>query len=178
MSVLEIHGKGDWDLFKHESGGHRYQRKPPTESGDRTHSSTITVAVFQESKKSVEIDDSEIELERTKGHGPGGQHRNKTESAIRATHAATGVTVFAQTERRQGQNKRKAVKELKRRVSEIHKTAIESAERDSRKQQVGSGQRGDKIRTVQVQNGRVTNHLNGKKMDVRAYLKGEIWRLH
>lgn len=178
MTVLAISGNGDWDLFQHESGGHRWQRKPPTESGDRTHSSTITVAVFKNQKADVSVDDSEIELERTKGHGPGGQHRNKTESAVRAVHIPTGVTVFAQTERHQGQNKRKAVKELKRRVSEIHKSAIQSKERIDRKNQVGSGQRGDKIRTVQVQNGRVTNHLNGRKVDYKAYMKGEIWKLH
>lgn len=178
MVVLRVSGAGAMQLFANESGGHRFQRNPPTETSDRVHSSTITVAVFDAAQaRRLDIPDSEIRLETTKGHGPGGQNRNKVETAVRAVHLPTGITVFQQTERSQGENKRIALKELKRRVLEHIQGAQQSAERDDRRAQVGTGQRGDKVRTVQVQNGRVTNHLNGRKMDLKAYLKGEIWKL-
>lgn len=177
MIVLSIDGQGAWDLFKNEAGGHRWQRVPPTEQNGRRHSSTFTVAVFQSSNESIDFDESEIEFEATIGHGPGGQHRNKTATAIRATHRKTGETVFIQSERSQQANKQRAIAILRDKVCEQKRNAKHGKQNQARQSQIGSGERSDKIRTVQEQNDRVIDHRTNKKCNVAAYLKGEIWRL-
>lgn len=178
MIVLAIDGPGAWELFQHEAGGHRWQRIPPTEQNGRRHSSTFTVAVFKSSSSSVDFDDSEIEFESTIGHGPGGQHRNKTATAIRATHRKTGETVFIQSERSQAANKQRATDILRSRVTSALRDNEHGKQNCARQSQIGSGERSDKIRTVQEQNDRVIDHRTSKKCNVSAYLKGEIWRLH
>jgi peptide chain release factor 1 len=175
--ILDIKGDGAIKLFEHEAGGHRWQRVPPTEQNGRRHSSTFTVAVLIDGQKQTSFDESEIEFEATVGHGPGGQHRNKTASAIRATHKPTGVTAFIQTERSQQANKRKAVEIIRQRVLSSANGELHTKENVVRKTQIGSGERSDKIRTVQEQNDRVIDHRTNKKCNVATYLKGEIWKL-
>lgn len=176
--VLSVSGEGAFELFENEAGGHRWQRVPPTEQNGRRHSSTFTVAVFDESTvQSALFDESDVDFEATVGHGPGGQHRNKTASAIRATHRPSGITVFMQNERSQQSNKRRAIDTLRQRVTALQGNAIRGEVNGSRKQQIGTGERSDKIRTVQEQNDRVIDHRTGKKCNVSTYLKGEIWKL-
>lgn len=174
---MKVVGRGAWDLFQRESGGHRWQRVPPTERRGRTQTSTFTVAVFMEQSGQSTFDLSQVHFQTTKGSGPGGQHRNKTESAVRATHVPTGIVVFCQSQRSQHANKAEAIQILRQRVLATAKATSNESVREDRLQQIGSGQRGDKIRTIQVQNNRVTNHLNNRKMNLKAYRKGEIWRL-
>lgn len=175
--VLKVTGKGAVDLFSSEAGGHRWQRVPPTEQNGRRHSSTFTVAILGGSEAKAEFDESEIEFEATIGHGPGGQHRNKTATAIRATHKATGIVVFIQSERSQQANKQRAIETIRDRVLEIRYGESHGKKNDTRKNQIGSGERSDKIRTVQEQNDRVLDHRTGRQCNVAAYRKGEIWKL-
>lgn len=165
------------DLFKNESGGHRWQRIPPTEQNGRRHSSTFTVAVFESCNKPVEFNESDIVYEATIGHGPGGQHRNKTATAIRATHTPTGETVFIQGDRSQNVNKQRALDILRERIYNRMSGQAHQDQNNSRKEKIGSGERSDKIRTVQEQNDKVIDHRTGKKCNTAAYFKGEIWRL-
>ena len=177
MVILRVSGAGSWDLFRHESGGHRWQRVPPTETKGRRHSSTFTVAVFRDKLDVDEINLDDIEFTAQVGHGPGGQHRNKTATAIRAVHVPTGETVFIQNERSQRSNLESATEEVVRRVQSKSAKRRKEKENASRKLQIGSGERSDKIRTVQEQNDRVIDHRTGNKCSVASYLKGEIWRL-
>lgn len=177
MVILNIGGADAESLFANEAGGHRWQRIPPTERGGRVHSSTITVAVFGLSGPAEKFSEDDVSFEFCRGHGPGGQKRNNTDSACRAIHRPTGTMVFIQTERSQKDNKRVAIAELSHRVAEAIRSAAASQQNGNRKTQIGRGERSDKVRTVQVQNGRVTNHLNGKKMNIESYLKGEIWKI-
>jgi peptide chain release factor 1 len=174
---LAIDGTDALSLFQDEAGGHRWQRIPPTEQNGRRHSSTFTVAVFHGQDSTVSFDETEIVYEATIGHGPGGQHRNKTATAIRATHKPTGETVFIQNERSQNANKQKAAAILRDRIVSKMKDQSHGNQNNDRKTQIGTGERSDKIRTVQEQNDRVIDHRTGKKCSVSAYLKGEIWRL-
>ncbi len=176
--ILGITGNGAWDLFREEAGGHRWQRIPPTEKRGRTQTSTFTVAVLQSERSSSLFDLSDVVFQTTKGSGPGGQHRNKTESAVRAIHQPTNTVVFCQNGRSQHGNKAEAIKLLKRKVEALAAMSAANQTRGQRAGQIGSGQRGDKIRTVQVQNGRVVNHLNNRKIALKHYRKGEIWRLN
>ncbi len=165
--------------MQHESGGHRWQRVPPTEKKGRVQTSTFTVSVFRESKTSeFQLNLAEVTFQATKGTGPGGQHRNKRETAIRAVHRPTGQMVFCQNNRSQHANKAEAIRLLGQKVQQVQQKSGQAANRIARQNQIGSGQRGDKVRTIQVQNGRVTNHVNQKKMTLKAYQKGEIWKLH
>ncbi len=164
-------------MFRNESGGHRWQRIPPTEQNGRRHSSTFTVAVFMDEDRSVGFENDSVSLEATRGHGPGGQHRNKTSSAIRAVHEETGVTAFIQGERSQAANKRKAMEIVRERVLQKVQQSTHKLQNSHRKQQIGSGERSDKVRTVQEQNGRVVNHRTGKSCSLASYLKGEIWKV-
>lgn len=176
--TLSVSGSGAWELFSNEAGGHRWQRVPPTEQNGRRHSSTFTVAVFRDSKQALDFKEADIEFEATCGHGPGGQHRNKTATAIRATHKPTGEVVFIQDSRSQRSNLERAREILRQRVSEKAKSAASLSQNASRQSQIGTGERSDKIRTVQEQSDRVVDHRTNKKCNVATYQKGEIWRLH
>ena len=175
--VLEIDGPGAFELFRNEAGGHRWQRIPPTEQNGRRHSSTFTVAVLNNSKNDDVFDENQVEFEATVGHGPGGQHRNRTASAIRATHKPSGITVFIQNERSQFANKARALEIIKSRVLESLSNVAHGKINNVRKDQIGSGERSDKIRTVQEQNDKVIDHRSHKQISVSSYLKGEIWKL-
>ncbi len=176
--VCEVDGDGSSELFAQEAGGHRWQRVPPTETKGRRHSSTFTVAVFNGASDRLEFDIGDVEFEATVGHGPGGQHRNKTATAIRAIHKPTGVSAFIQSERSQKANKEIALEVIRSRVMAAVNVAVHSKQNSSRQEQIGSGERSDKIRTVQEQNDRVIDHRTGRKCNVAKYLKGEIWLLH
>ena len=173
--ALEIIGKGAKDSFKKESGGHRWQRVPPSEKRGRRHTSTITVAVFPLIEESAfELSESDIKWEAILGEGPGGQARNKTANVIRATHLPTGIVVRASESRSQWSNRQAARRALESRVAS--KKAAESQERDSRdrREQVGTGQRGDKVRTIRLQDGSVVDHRSGRRTSAARYLKGHV----
>lgn len=175
--TLRIGGSGA-DVFLREAGGHRWQRIPPTERGGRKHSSTVTVAVIAESGSTDSFRESDCTLRVYRGSGPGGQHKNKTETAVEATHMPTGIKASCESERSQTANKESALRVLRARVLEAGRQRQHATQNATRKQQVGTGMRSDKIRTVQEQNGRVVNHTNGKKVSLKRYLKGDLDALH
>jgi len=176
---LRVTGKDALEVFKHEAGQHRWQRVPPTERRGRTQSSTVTVAIMREpSAREIVLAHKDLEFETLRGSGPGGQHKNKTESAVRVTHVPTGITAYCDS-RSQHQSKELALGMLRARIQHLRDAATSTARNQQRRNQVGSGERcGDKIRTVSEQNGFVSNHLNGKKMDIKRYQRGFIWELH
>lgn len=175
--AIRVTGGGATTLFANESGGHRWQRIPPTERSGRVQSSTVTVAVFAEGEmrhKGFEVRPEDLEIKTCRGSGPGGQKRNKTESAVQVKHIPTGVYVRCDTERSQSVNKEEAIRLLTARLTHESRGKFNSQIASDRKSQVGSGQRGDKIRTVQMQNGVVVNHQTGRKMPAKQYLKGDV----
>lgn len=159
--------------FRNEAGGHRWQRVPPNEKRGRVHTSTVTVAVLPEEGPVSTVPLSEIEYEFGRGTGPGGQNKNKRETRVTATHKPTGVKVVCDVEREQGQNKRLATTLLTARVMNARRQARREDRSDARKRQVGSGMRGDKRRTIRMQDGTVTDHVTGRKWDAKRYLRGE-----
>ena len=172
---IKFSGDGAKALFEPEAGGHRWQRIPPTERGGRKHSSTITVAVLNESSsESIKLLDCDLVIDRYRGSGPGGQKRNKVETAIRIRHKPTGIVVCNESEASQKQNLLYAKRELECRLIVMAKKRYHQSVNKNRKQQIGKGERSDKIRTVQMQNGKVTNHLTGRSISVKEYLKGKI----
>ncbi len=171
-----ITGKGVYSRLKFESGVHRVQRVPDTESSGRIHTSTATVAVLPVVEDvEIEINPADIKMEVFRASGAGGQHINKTSSAVRLIHEPTGIVVECQTERSQFQNKDNAMKMLRTKLYEIEKQKQDSAIANSRKSQVGSGDRSEKIRTYNYPQGRITDHRIGMSIyQMENFLNGDL----
>ena len=171
-----ITGKGAYSRLKFESGAHRVQRVPDTESSGRIHTSAATVAVLPVVEDvEIEINPSDIKMEVFRASGAGGQHINKTSSAVRLIHEPTGIVVECQTERSQFQNKDNAMKMLRTKLYEIEKQKQDSEVANARKSQVGSGDRSEKIRTYNYPQGRITDHRIGMSIyQMENFLNGDI----
>ena len=169
-------GDGAYSKLKFESGVHRVQRVPETESQGRIHTSTVTVAVLPEADDvAVEINPADLKIETCKSSGAGGQHVNKTESAIRIIHKPSGIIVECQEERSQFKNRDKAMKMLKTKLLDIKQREQDDKIASARKSQVGTGDRSERIRTYNYPQGRVTDHRIGLTLySLESFLNGDI----
>lgn len=174
--IALINGKGAYSRFKYESGTHRVQRVPETEAQGRIHTSACTVAVLPEAEDvDVEIDPSDLRIDLYRASGAGGQHVNKTESAVRITHLPTGVVVSCQDEKSQHKNKAKAMKVLRSRLLDSMQAEQDEKMAAERKSQVGSGDRSERIRTYNFPQGRCTDHRIGLTLyKLDAIMQGDL----
>jgi peptide chain release factor 1 len=172
--IASINGEGVFGRLKFESGVHRVQRVPETEAGGRIHTSAATVAVLPEPEDvNIEIRDQDLRIDTYRSSGAGGQHVNKTDSAVRITHLPTGIVVTS-SEKSQHQNRARAMKVLQARLYEMQREQLDSARAESRKSQVGSGDRSERIRTYNYPQGRVTDHrINLTVYNLPKVLEGE-----
>ena len=174
--VFMITGQGAYSRLKYESGVHRVQRVPETESGGRIHTSTITVAIMPEAEDiDVVIDDKDIRIDVMRASGNGGQCVNTTDSAVRLTHYPTGIVIYSQTEKSQLQNKEKAFRLLRSKLYDLEMEKKQASEAEARRSQIGTGDRSEKIRTYNFPQGRVTDHrikLTLHKLD--SILNGDL----
>ena len=171
-----IKGEGAYSKLKYESGAHRVQRVPETESQGRVHTSTATVLVMPEAEEfDYELDESEVRIDITRASGNGGQGVNTTDSAVRLTHIPTGIIVYSQTERSQIKNKEKAFKILKTRLYDLKLREQEAANAAERKSKIGTGDRSEKIRTYNYPQNRVTDHRIGfTSMNLDRIMAGDL----
>lgn len=171
-----ITGQGAYSVMKYESGVHRVQRVPETESGGRIHTSTITVAVMPEAEEvDVQIDEKDIRIDVMRASGNGGQCVNTTDSAVRLTHYPTGIVIYSQTEKSQLQNKEKAFALLRAKLYDIECQKAHNAEAEARRSQIGTGDRSEKIRTYNFPQGRVTDHrINLTLYKLDKIMNGDI----
>ena len=174
--IFIIEGKGAYSYLKYESGVHRVQRVPSTESSGRIHTSTATVAVLPEAEDvDVDINKNDLKIETYRSSGPGGQSVNTTDSAVRITHEPTGVVVSCQDEKSQHKNKDKAMRILRARIQEKIEEERQKEEAEKRQSQIGSGGRSERIRTYNFPQGRVTDHrINLTTHQLEAILDGEL----
>ena len=169
---LRIKGKNAIGIFANESGGHRWQRIPETERNGRVQTSTVTVAVLAEPQEhELKINDKDLDWKMRRGSGPGGQHRNKTESCVDLTHVPTGIKVTADG-RSQHENKVTALQILRAKLLDMQKNRANMDRNENRQNQIGCGMRGDKRRTIRVQNNQVIDHLTNKTMTYDNYSRG------
>lgn len=161
------------ELFSNEAGGHRWQRAAPNDKRGRIHTSTITVAVLTEpTPVQLVIAPRDLDWATCRGSGPGGQNRNMTDSAVQLTHKPSGMMVRCETERSQNQNKQAALALLRARLWQQEQEKVEGQRSEFRKNQVGSGMRGDKRRTIRCQDGIVTDHITGAQYKYKDYERG------
>lgn len=174
--IFSISGKQAYSKLKFESGVHRVQRVPETESQGRVHTSTVTVAVLPEATDvEVHIDEKDLRVDTLRSSGAGGQHVNKTESCIRLTHIPTGIVVLCQDERSQTKNREKAMKVLKSRLYDYYQSQADKEYSANRKSQVGTGDRSERIRTYNFPQGRVTDHRIGLTLhSIDNFMLGDI----
>ena len=175
-AVFSIKGKNAYKYLKYESGVHRVQRVPETETQGRVHTSTATVAILPEVQDvDFEINDKDIKIDTYRSSGAGGQHVNKTDSAIRITHFPTGIVVACQDERSQIKNRERAMSILKAKLYDYYKTQQDKEYAENRRSQVGTGDRSERIRTYNYPQGRVTDHRIGMTLySLDAFLDGDI----
>jgi len=174
--VAEISGPGVYEALKNESGVHRVQRVPATERQGRIHTSTASVAVLPVVEaKEVEIKDSDLEVTFSRAGGPGGQNVNKVETAVRVTHKPTGLVVSCRSERFQHANREKAMEILRAKLYEIQQEQAVGSVAEIRKNQIGTGERAEKIRTYNFPQDRITDHRIGKKFsNIEKILDGDL----
>lgn len=176
--IFVFSGNNVKKFFNQEIGNHRFQRVPPTERRGRVHTSSITIAVLDiNEKKEVNIDYSEIERIYTKGTGPDGQHKNKTETCVILKHIPTQISVRIDGRSRK-QNEKEAWKILKERIQELQDSNLQTKNFKIKRDQVGNGTRGDKRRTYRLQDDKVIDHITKKKTSYKNILKGKIKLLH
>lgn len=172
--VLRIQGKGARKSFNQEAGGHRWQRIPPTERRGRVHTSTITVALLDDRVfGDIELKPEDLKWQATRGSGAGGQHRNKTDSAVQLWHLPSKLMVRAEGSRHQWQNRQEALYLLRLKLWQQASEKFGQKRNQERKDQIGRGERGDKRRTIRLQDGVVTDHVAGWRTDTKKYLRGE-----
>ena len=178
-AVLTVEGSNVFENLKRESGVHRVQRVPATEAGGRIHTSTATVAVLAEPEEvEVEIDDKDLKVDTYRASGPGGQHVNKTDSAVRITHIPTGITAQCQSERSQHKNRAQCLRMLRAKLYETEAGKRRSERAGERKKQLGGGDRSEKIRTYNFPQSRVTDHRIGVSLsNIETVMNGGIEKL-
>lgn len=171
-----VEGDGAYSKFKYESGVHRVQRVPETEASGRIHTSTVTVAVLPEVEDvEVDINPADIKIESCKSSGAGGQHINKTESAVRLIHKPSGIVIECQEERSQFKNREKAMRMLKAKLYDIKQSEQSQKIASERRSQVGTGDRSERIRTYNYPQGRITDHRIGLSVfNFESFLNGDI----
>jgi len=174
QTVLKVSGQAAAETFRDESGGHRFQRPSPTDKRGRVHSSTITVAVMTEpTDVDVQLHERDLQYQTCRGSGAGGQNRNRRDTAVQLTHLPSGIMIRCEAERSQGQNKATALSLLRIKLWTAQRDQAQAAQAQDRRGQVGSGQRGDKRRTIRTVDDSVVDHLTGKTWSWKRYRKGD-----
>ncbi len=174
--IFMIEGRGAYSRLKFESGVHRVQRVPVTEAQGRIHTSTVTVAVLPEAEETeLTINPDDLRIDTMRASGAGGQHVNKTESAVRITHLSTNIVVYCQDEKSQLKNREKAMRVLRARLKDLYESEAHNAEQAERRSQVGTGDRSERIRTYNFPQGRVTDHRIGLTLHrIDAIMDGDL----
>lgn len=176
--MFRVDGDGANTAFKGEPGGHRYQRVPPTEKRGRVQTSTVTVAVLPEpTKREFVLEESDLDEQFTRGSGSGGQHKNKVSTAVRLTHKPSGLQVRVDGGRSQSTNREAARALLSARLAAATESSRLGGRRDKRREQIGSGARGDKVRTISVPRNSVVDHRTGKRSAYKEYARGGLRKL-
>jgi len=173
--ILGVQGDGAWRLFRFETGGHRVQRVPETESQGRIHTSAATVAVLPEAEEvDLDIKPDDLRIDTMRAGGAGGQHVNKTESAVRITHLPTGTVVHCMDERSQHKNRDRAMRILRSRLFEMERERLHEERAAQRKSQVGSGDRSERVRTYNFPQNRVSDHRLGENFSLEQVIQGRL----